>query len=242
MVEEKQRGRSERDEAKKAEIMDAAAQCFMERGFEATTIDKIADSYGSTKGLIYYHFRSKADLFFEVYRRAISRTIARAEPIALGAGRAAERLRAMSRGHLLGVMQNLAYHHVSKQGVEMHLASALTPEQNEILRDLIKLRDVYEALYVKVLSDGVKDGTIRCSDAALTARTILGGLNGYSVWYRFRAGQSRKSREALAEQVVDVVLGGVSTGHCEDTPTSGQPGRRRLLGGGRAGLMRREAS
>lgn len=195
--------------SKKAEIMDAAAHCFMLHGYYATTIDQIADYNGSTKGLIYYHFRSKTDLFFEVYRRAIQRTIDRAMPIATSNARAAERLRAMCRGHVLGVMQNLAYHHVSKQGVELHMANALTPEQNEILRELIKLRDVYEKLYTDVLAEGLVAKTVSCGDVRLAARTILGGLNGVSAWYRPRETQTQEQREELAVEVAELIIGGV---------------------------------
>lgn len=200
---------SRKEELKKAEIMDTAANCFMLRGFDATSIDQIADAHGSTKGLIYYHFRSKANLFFQVYRRAIQRTIDRATPVAEQEGPAAERLHTICKGHILGIMRYLPYHHVSKQGVELQMANALTPEQSAELRDLIKLRDAYQALYRKVIEDGLEDGTLQCRNASLAARMILGALNGFSVWYRPRPEQTEADMDALAEEVVEVVIGGV---------------------------------
>lgn len=201
--------KEERDRAKRSDILDAAARCFMQHGYDATSVDQIADCYGSTKGLIYYHFRSKTDLFFEVYRTAIQRTIDRAEPIAASHAPGVERLEAMCRGHILGMMQNLAYHHVSKQGVELHMSNALTPDQNAVLRDLITLRDVYERLYVSVIAAGREDGSLACRDPRLAARTLLGALNGFSVWYRPRDRQSQAQREVLAQDVTSLILKGI---------------------------------
>ena len=154
------RARSEAD--KVPVILDAAAACFTERGYDATTIDEIAARCGSTKGLIYYHFKSKTDLFFAVYHLAMSRPIERARTILQQEGSGAERLARMGQAHLLGMMEHLTYHHVSRQGVELRLASALTPEQQRTLRGLIQLRDEYEALYVSALRAGLEDGTLHC--------------------------------------------------------------------------------
>lgn len=44
-------------------ILDAAQRLFLEKGYEATTIQDIVDELGGlTKGAIYHHFKSKADI------------------------------------------------------------------------------------------------------------------------------------------------------------------------------------
>ena len=50
------------------EILEAAAACFMEQGFHATSIDVVARRMGATKGRVYHHYQSKVDLFFDVHR------------------------------------------------------------------------------------------------------------------------------------------------------------------------------
>ncbi|MDP1092318.1 helix-turn-helix domain-containing protein, partial [Klebsiella pneumoniae] len=52
----------------RAAILDAAAACFMAKGYAASSIDDVARSRGSTKGLIYHHNPSKGDLFADVIR------------------------------------------------------------------------------------------------------------------------------------------------------------------------------
>jgi AcrR family transcriptional regulator len=201
--------RGDKEAAKRQEIMDAAARCFMLRGYYATTIDQIADLNGSTKGLIYYHFSSKTDLFFEVYRLAMMRTLARGRPFLSEPGSGATRLARLCQAHIFGMMRNLPYHHVAKQGVELHMLSALTPDQQATLRDLIKLRDEYEQVFIAVIKSGVTDGSLRPVDPSLAARTILGGLNGVSVWFRPRAGQRETEMEQLAEKISEMIVGGV---------------------------------
>src|SRR5919198_4165120 len=55
------RRRLTRDE-RRAQILDAAAGVFAERGYEGTSIDEVADAAGISKPVIYDHFDSKKDL------------------------------------------------------------------------------------------------------------------------------------------------------------------------------------
>src|SRR4051794_22994211 len=55
--------RAEKNAATTSALLDAAAQAFAERGFEATTMDVIAERVGLSKGALYYRYRTKEDLF-----------------------------------------------------------------------------------------------------------------------------------------------------------------------------------
>jgi AcrR family transcriptional regulator len=48
-------------------LLDAARAVFLRDGFHGTTVDKIADAAGFTKGAVYSAFASKADLFLALY-------------------------------------------------------------------------------------------------------------------------------------------------------------------------------
>ena len=47
----------------RAQILDAARELFVEQGYDKTSLREVADSVGVTKAALYYHFRSKEDLF-----------------------------------------------------------------------------------------------------------------------------------------------------------------------------------
>ena len=52
----------------KARLLDAAAECFAERGFHGTTIREIAERAGVNVAACHYHVGSKQDLYVEVLR------------------------------------------------------------------------------------------------------------------------------------------------------------------------------
>ena len=47
-------------------ILDAAAREFAARGFDGAKVDRIAGRARVNKAMLYYHFRSKADLYREI--------------------------------------------------------------------------------------------------------------------------------------------------------------------------------
>ena len=58
-----------------ARLIDIAAQMFMERGFEATTIDAVADAANIGKATLYARYRDKSALFDAVFQRQIDRFV-----------------------------------------------------------------------------------------------------------------------------------------------------------------------
>jgi AcrR family transcriptional regulator len=68
--------REERRERTREELIAAADELFRADGFHPTTLDRIADRAGYTKGAVYSNFESKEDLFFAVYERRAERVVA----------------------------------------------------------------------------------------------------------------------------------------------------------------------
>ena len=60
-------------EARRDQIIQAAAHAFLNRGFTGTTVDEIAESAGVTKVLIYRHFATKREIYLAVLGRAWDR-------------------------------------------------------------------------------------------------------------------------------------------------------------------------
>jgi AcrR family transcriptional regulator len=191
-------------------ILDAAAEAFMATGFAATPIDDIARAVDATKGLVYYHFRSKFDLFLAVYEEGMRRVRERVEPHADGAGSGRDRLAAMSVAHLLNLMEDLAYHHVVHQAVRGEVASALKARQRDALQAQNRLRRDYEQLFRRVVVAGIEDGSLRRVDASLATRTLLSNLNAVDMWYRRIDGQPPAEVHGLAAQIVDLLIGGLA--------------------------------
>lgn len=67
-------GRLSRDDeaqptSTKERILDIALQLFTEQGYDATSLQEIADRLGFTKAALYYHFRSKDDILMALHLR-----------------------------------------------------------------------------------------------------------------------------------------------------------------------------
>jgi len=66
-------------EVTREKIIEAAAKCFSERGYTKTTMDKIAEEAGVSKGTLYWYFKSKEELFVELKERQISKVLKQLE-------------------------------------------------------------------------------------------------------------------------------------------------------------------
>jgi AcrR family transcriptional regulator len=191
------------------EILDAAARAFMRQGFAATSIDRVSDEINSTKGAIYYYYRSKSDLFFAVHRRGMELTEAAIRPPYEGAGSCRDRLHGMAVAHTFLVMEHLPYLRVVAQGLELHLLERTNESERADLAEVAALREANEALYIKVIEAGIEAGEFRKVDARLMAKPMLGALNWTSRWYHPRPDETKKARAALAHSIADFVVAGV---------------------------------
>lgn len=61
--------RKESREARISTILDAAVAVFLERGYENTTMEALAERAGLTKGGLYHHFRSKDEVLLGANQR-----------------------------------------------------------------------------------------------------------------------------------------------------------------------------
>lgn len=196
------------DEVRK-QIIDAAAKAFMSRGYAATSIDTIADLVQATKGLIYYYFKSKGDLYLAIHLQAMELSLGTIVPIASGGGSAVERLRKMIAVHVHLLMDNFAMHKVSLEGVSAHLSGSTTPAQRETLSKLIEMRDSYENLYTKILQEGIETGEFRKVDAKITVKLLLGSVNWMTIWFRPEGGSKRLDNDYIAAEATEFALNGV---------------------------------
>jgi AcrR family transcriptional regulator len=105
-------------------ILASAERLFAEQGFDGVSMPMIAAASGITAGAIYKHFASKADLFFEVVRRAV-------QSVSLPAAESASdatllpRIFATFTTERVKLMRQLA--------VEIHYASVKNPKVRQVL-------------------------------------------------------------------------------------------------------------
>jgi len=192
----------------RAEIMRAAAELFMQFGYAATSVDAIAASLGATKGHFYYHYRSKADLFFDIQTLAMTRLLEQIRPIALGGQPVMKRLQAMALRHTETLLTDLPIMKVAVQGLERHLFSSTGAMRQ--LRAIVKLRDGYEQIFAEVIDEGIRAGLVIDLPARLLTKAFFGTMNWATVWYSPRHLQTPKAVKEIAKVLAGCALRGLA--------------------------------
>jgi len=184
---------------RQAQIFEAAARIFCEKGFDKASMGDISAALGLTKAGLYHHIRSKEDLLYEIMsygmdlfeQKVLNRVVAIDDPL--------DRIRATLRGHVLLVTRDRP----KEITVILHESNALKGRY----RDRINAR---KKRYVKFLErtfrELVKSGAARRIDPSVATFAMLGMINWIYQWYR---PGGRLDETALAETLSDLFLGGV---------------------------------
>jgi AcrR family transcriptional regulator len=192
---------SERSAARRREILHAAARVFATRGYYTSTTDDIARAMGVTKGVIYYYFRSKEEIYFEVVSAGVEGALRRLEITVADDAPAVETLHR--------AVTDLVTFNVSEQEegyyamLVIHDMRALSVENLGRVRDLQRS---FRALFVDILQRGVDEGVFIAQDAGVAANAMLNAANYVADWFR---PSGRLSAAEVARQIADQLVRGV---------------------------------
>lgn len=101
--------RTEKACATRRQLLDAALEVIGEKGYSAATVDEIVEVAGVSKGVAYYHFKSKAAMAESILEDGIGRIVAGFECIAAEAPTAADALTGMIELFASGIFENKAF-------------------------------------------------------------------------------------------------------------------------------------
>ena len=184
-----------------AEIIEAAAHVFAERGYHGATTQDIADVLNIRQASLYYYFPSKEVALEIVCTRGVEDFFKAARAIAQGPGSAAERLASLIRSHISPILDRGDFVKV------FQTQRQFLPNQSR--RRVGKWSRGIEAIFESVIRDGIRRGVFRPNlDPRLTALAILGLANAVASWY----GKEKVSIERIGNEFVPLVLAGVCGG------------------------------
>jgi AcrR family transcriptional regulator len=183
----------------RSDIISAAAQIFREKGYQAASMQDIADAVHLQKPSLYHHVESKQEILLTILNQALDLLIADMQVVLASDLPSAEKLREAIRVY------------VSRLTEDPDLAAVLLLEHRslepEFLERHIRRRDRYERLWRHLIRQGVEDGSFREVDEKITTFALLGIQNWMITW--FRRGGGLKAG-ALAETFTNLVLHGMS--------------------------------
>jgi len=160
-----------RKEARPGEIVAAALEVFVERGFEATKLADVARKAGVTKGTVYLYFESKEALFKAVVRETIVPVIAQGEALARSfTGSARELVERLVREYWRLVGET------ALAGIpKLMMAEAATfPELTRFYYEEVVTRG--HRLMASVIERGIKNGEFRPVDVMIAAKLAMSPL------------------------------------------------------------------
>ncbi|TBH16057.1 TetR/AcrR family transcriptional regulator [Thermus thermamylovorans] len=184
----------------KDRILEEAAKLFTEKGYEATSVQDLAEALGLSKAALYHHFRSKEEILYEVSLLAL-RGLVEAGERALKEPDPKRALLAFMQGHARFFEENYPFFVTMLQGIK-----SLSPERRA---QTVALRDRHEDNLRRILRWGMEQGAFRKVDVALTGRAILSMLNWMIRW--FRPGGPMRAGE-VAGFYCDLILRGLEDG------------------------------
>lgn len=179
-------------------ILRVAAREFARRGVAGTSIDRIGRLAGVTKGGVYFHFRSKEELFLAVlaaqrsdYREAGARRDGEPAGAQLEAFVAAVLRTHLQRPEARALVRLL--------GTEVR-AGFDSPLRGDARSELRALRGRLRELF----TDGQRDGSLLVEDPALAAFVVAGTIEGILEQWRIapRDAEPFGGPESLAAAVV----------------------------------------
>jgi AcrR family transcriptional regulator len=206
-----------RKEARPQELLEAALDLFVERGYAATRLDDVARQAGVSKGTLYLYFTNKEELFKAVVRENLFPVLTEGEEI-IGQyqGSSAE----LFREFILKWWEKIGDTKLSGITKLMMAESGNFPEVTQFYHNEVIVRS--NAIIIQMLERGVARGEFRRVDTALATRVICAPIIMLMMWkHTFGVCQTEPvSPQQYLDCFIDLLLRGLLSDKLISSPTS----------------------
>lgn len=179
-------------------IHEAAIDLFATLGYHATSMRALAGAADVQPAAIYHWYPSKEAILVQLQDDFMEQLTVRVVAGIERQERPAFKLAAAVREHVV-------YHglHCSEAFVTDSEIRALTDGPKQAL---IAKRDAYQAMFVGMIRDGVRDGSLHTSDPQVATYAILLQSTGVALWFK---PDGPLTLDEVADLHVELVLGSV---------------------------------
>jgi TetR/AcrR family transcriptional regulator, regulator of autoinduction and epiphytic fitness len=194
-------GRRRRDTSKKREaILEAAAGVFAAQGYDAASMDHIAELSGASKRTVYNHFSSKEVLFREVVDRFLEQSQELKE-IPYDPGRSLASQLARFADAILALTSNDQWMGLTR------VMTGVTIQQPGFVAETLARRGQEHDSLESWLRAAAADGRMRVSNPALAARTFWAALSGaFLMPAIYVAPLPAREANAVKKELIDLLL------------------------------------
>ncbi len=174
---------------KEKKILEAAIQLIGEKGVHATTVDEVAKKTGISKGLVYFYYKSKEDLYMAITKKGFDEL---KDLFHKTFGKPKEKtgleiMTDLAESYLSYAREKKVFHDAVLQFLGLLEQYRVDKERiNPLIRDsqyfakLVQSHHDLAKLGIKAISTGIKDGSIRPDlHAESTFYTLWSMMIGY---------------------------------------------------------------
>lgn len=179
-------GRDRRDHYSLEELLAVVAHEFLERGYDATSMEDLARATGRTKSSIYHHVTGKEELLRLAVAKAVDALFAVLEEEGARTGRAVDRLEHVVRGSTRVLAAELPY-----------VTLLLRVRGNtEAERWALERRRQFDRRLSALVAQAKEEGDVRADlDPRLVTRLLFGMVNSLVEWFRPGGAHGRQQVE-----------------------------------------------
>lgn len=185
-----------KSDALRENILEVATRLFIERGFDGTSFNDIADVVGVSRPALYYYFKSKEailEVLTTVVTRAAGALASEALPEDMRQPAAMLRHLVLRHAHLI-LTHPLQFRVVERNEDNLPLKQRKLAEQSR--------RAVLEQ-FRQAIELGIERGQFRVMDAKVAAFSIIGMCN-WTAWWFTPSGP--RNVDEIAGQIADMAL------------------------------------
>ena len=155
---------TQRGKQRRIELLTCAVRLFSEQGFHSTSVSDIVDTLGVGKGVFYWYFPSKDDLFIEILRSA-NRDLRRRQQAAIG--EEPDPIRRIE----LGIRATMQWFHEHRSSFTLIQFARTDDRFSEVLsqNQAVAIADA-----VRHIKDGIVDGVITDQVPDVLAEAVVG--------------------------------------------------------------------
>lgn len=160
---------------KRRRILEEASHFFFANGYEATTLDSIAEQLNVTKPFIYSYYKNKGELLYEICQTGIQLSLTALEEALAVEGTPTEQLKILVERVARIIIENQRY-----ISVYLREEKCLLPEDARRIRNL---RHTFDTKLSALLEKGKQTGEFELAQPSRTAIWVSGLLSWIALWY-----------------------------------------------------------
>lgn len=183
----------------KKDIAYQAEELFSQKGYAATSMEDICEITKRSKGSIYYHFKSKEELFLFVVKQHTYDWLEKWNEKEKQFHTSTEKLYGLAEYHVEDIQQPIF------SAVEEFSTSQVVSK--EVLDEMLALARASYGVFERLIEEGMKSGEFRQGDTRDLMYIVNGLLSGLGVLY-YELDPTEMKR--IYKKAIDVLLQGMA--------------------------------